>query len=93
MPKDQGIGARSARREDKRFLTGTGRYTDDIDIHGQAHACFLRSEFAHGKIRLGRFVQGFANARSNSRFHRCRFRRVLAGCRAAGKLPTAMANR
>ncbi|WP_300059813.1 xanthine dehydrogenase family protein molybdopterin-binding subunit [uncultured Roseobacter sp.] len=50
MPKDGGIGASSKRREDVRFLTGTGNYTDDINIHGQAHVFFLRSDIAHGTI-------------------------------------------
>ena len=50
MPKDQGIGARSKRREDVRFLTGAGRYTDDINVPGQTYAAFVRSEVAHGKI-------------------------------------------
>jgi len=50
MPKDQGIGASSKRREDIRFLTGKGQYTDDINRPGQAYACFLRSQVAHGRI-------------------------------------------
>ncbi len=50
MPKDGGIGASTKRREDVRFLTGRGRYTDDINIRGQAHAYFLRSDIAHGRI-------------------------------------------
>ncbi len=50
MPKDNGIGASDKRREDIRFLTGTGNYTDDINIHGQAHVYFLRSDVAHGTI-------------------------------------------
>ena len=33
-----------------RFLTGKGRYTDDINVAGQAHVVFLRSDVAHGKI-------------------------------------------
>src|SRR5690606_11552730 len=45
-----GIGAPTKRREDPRFLTGKGRYTDDINLRGQCHAVFLRSEVAHGKI-------------------------------------------
>ncbi len=52
MPKDGGIGASSKRREDVRFLTGNGRYTDDFNINGQAHAYFLRSEIAHGALKL-----------------------------------------
>ena len=50
MPKDQGIGASSKRREDVRFLTGKGKYTDDINIYGQTYAYFVRSTVAHGKI-------------------------------------------
>ncbi|WP_238369065.1 xanthine dehydrogenase family protein molybdopterin-binding subunit [Heliomarina baculiformis] len=50
MPKDSGIGASSKRREDVRFLTGAGNYTDDINIRGQAYVHFLRSDVAHGKI-------------------------------------------
>lgn len=50
MPKDGGIGASSKRREDVRFLTGVGNYTDDINAHGQAHVFFLRSDVAHGKL-------------------------------------------
>jgi carbon-monoxide dehydrogenase large subunit len=56
MPKDgeikSGIGASSKRREDVRFLTGNGNYTDDINIRGQAYVFFLRSDVAHGTINL-----------------------------------------
>ncbi len=51
MPKDGGIGASTKRREDVRFLTGKGRYTDDINIRGQLYAHFIRSQVAHGRIR------------------------------------------
>jgi len=50
MPKDHGIGASSKRREDVRFLTGKGRYTDDMNVAGQAHAFILRSDVAHAKL-------------------------------------------
>ncbi len=50
MPKDHGIGASPKRREDVRFLTGAGQYTDDINVHGQAYVYFLRSDMAHGTI-------------------------------------------
>jgi carbon-monoxide dehydrogenase large subunit len=50
MPKDHGIGASEKRREDVRFLTGKGRYTDDINLRGQAYVAFLRSDVAHGRI-------------------------------------------
>jgi carbon-monoxide dehydrogenase large subunit len=50
MPKDGGIGASSKRREDIRFLTGEGNYTDDINLNGQAYVFFLRSDIAHGTL-------------------------------------------
>ena len=50
MPKDHGIGASTKRREDVRFLTGRGKYTDDINLRGQAYVHFLRSDVAHGRI-------------------------------------------
>jgi carbon-monoxide dehydrogenase large subunit len=46
-----GIGARLARIEDGRFLTGQGRYTDDIAVPNQVHAAFVRSPHAHARIR------------------------------------------
>jgi carbon-monoxide dehydrogenase large subunit len=51
MPKDGGIGASSKRREDVRFLTGNGKYTDDINLRGQAYVHFLRSDIAHGILK------------------------------------------
>jgi carbon-monoxide dehydrogenase large subunit len=45
-----GIGARVLRKEDRRFITGRGRYTDDINRPGQAYAVFVRSPHAHAKI-------------------------------------------
>ncbi|MFT7595505.1 MAG: carbon-monoxide dehydrogenase large subunit [Paracoccaceae bacterium] len=51
MPKDHGIGASPKRREDVRFLSGTGNYTDDINLRGQAYVHFLRSDVAHARIK------------------------------------------
>ena len=48
---DQGIGASVQRKEDFRFLTGRGTYTDDINRHGQTHAYILRSPHASAKIK------------------------------------------
>lgn len=48
---DSGIGASIKRKEDRRFLTGHGNYVADIDIDGQAHAAFVRSPYAHAKIK------------------------------------------
>ncbi len=46
----EGIGARVTRREDKRFITGKGRYTDDMAVAGMCHAAFVRSPHAHAKV-------------------------------------------
>src|SRR5207248_3664168 len=46
-----GIGAAVRRKEDRRFITGTGHYTDDINRPGQAYAYFLRSPHAHATIK------------------------------------------
>ena len=45
------IGSRIERKEDRRFLTGAGQYTDDITLPRQSFACFLRSPYAHARIR------------------------------------------
>ena len=49
-----GIGAPVRRKEDQRFVTGQGRYVDDFNRPGQAHAYFLRSPHAHATIRVHR---------------------------------------
>jgi carbon-monoxide dehydrogenase large subunit len=48
---NDGIGAAVLRKEDKRFITGRGRYTDDINLQGTAQVAFVRSPHAHAKIR------------------------------------------
>jgi carbon-monoxide dehydrogenase large subunit len=45
------IGQPVRRREDIRFITGKGRYVDDISLPGQAYAVFARSPYARAKIR------------------------------------------
>jgi len=47
----EGIGASVRRKEDLRFLSGRGQYTDDINRPGQTHAYMLRSPHAHAAIR------------------------------------------
>ena len=46
----EGIGAPVKRKEDKRFTTGAGRYTDDIVMENQAYAAFVRSPHAHARV-------------------------------------------
>src|SRR5215831_20019794 len=51
MTAATGIGARVKRKEDQRFLTGTGRYVDDLPLARATYAYFLRSPHAHAKIK------------------------------------------
>ncbi|MGC2413024.1 MAG: xanthine dehydrogenase family protein molybdopterin-binding subunit, partial [Stellaceae bacterium] len=44
------IGRSLRRLEDRRFLTGQGRYVDDMDLPGQLHAVVLRSPHGHALI-------------------------------------------
>ncbi|RVB75114.1 MULTISPECIES: xanthine dehydrogenase family protein molybdopterin-binding subunit [unclassified Mesorhizobium] len=47
----EGVGARVARKEDRRFITGAGRYVDDMVVPGMKHAAFVRSPYAHAQIK------------------------------------------
>jgi carbon-monoxide dehydrogenase large subunit len=44
------LGAPIKRREDRRFITGRGRYLDDIKLPGMVHLAILRSPYAHANI-------------------------------------------
>ena len=44
------VGAKIERKEDKKFLTGKGRYTADINLANQTYAYFVRSPHARAKI-------------------------------------------
>jgi len=46
----EGIGASVRRKEDQRFLSGLGNYTDDINRPGQLYAYIKRSDRAHARI-------------------------------------------
>ena len=48
---ENGIGAAARRKEDYRFLTGQGTYTDDINRPNQTYAYILRSPVAHARLR------------------------------------------
>jgi carbon-monoxide dehydrogenase large subunit len=45
------IGKRILRNEDPRLLTGQALFVDDVDIHGMLHAAFLRSDYAHARLK------------------------------------------
>src|SRR5438309_10989610 len=50
-PAGTGIGQPVRRREDLRLLTGKGRYSDDVNLPGQAYAAMVRSPHAHALVR------------------------------------------
>ncbi len=52
------IGSRVERKEDKRFLTGKGRYTADINFVNQTYACFVRSP--HARANISNSIKFFA---------------------------------
>ncbi|MCW3117033.1 MAG: xanthine dehydrogenase family protein molybdopterin-binding subunit [Chitinophagaceae bacterium] len=63
MSTNDWIGKSVRRVEDKRFITGMGRYTDDIILPQQTYASFVRSPYAHAKIigvdiRAAKSMQG-----------------------------------
>jgi carbon-monoxide dehydrogenase large subunit len=46
----EGIGQPVLRKEDARLLVGAGCYSDDVNLPGQAYACFVRSPHAHARL-------------------------------------------
>ena len=50
-PKPGFIGKSVERKEDFRFLSGSGQYTDDITLPHQSYGYFVRSPHAHANIR------------------------------------------
>ena len=51
MANETGIGVSVKRKEDARFITGVGNYTDDINEPGQLYAVFARSPYARARIK------------------------------------------
>ena len=49
--KKKYIGQRITRNEDPRLLTGQALFVDDVDLPGMLHAAFLRSDYAHARVR------------------------------------------
>jgi carbon-monoxide dehydrogenase large subunit len=48
---NSGIGRPVVRKEDADLLTGQGRFSDDLNLAGQAYAAMVRSPHAHARIR------------------------------------------
>ena len=61
-----GIGQSIKRFEDGRLLRGGGRFHDDVNLPGQAHAVIVRSMHAHARIRAHRHRGGAPGARASS---------------------------
>ena len=45
------VGRRVRRKEDRRLLTGAGKFVADLSLEGIAEVVFVRSSFAHARIR------------------------------------------
>jgi carbon-monoxide dehydrogenase large subunit len=45
------FGKSIKRREDPRFITGRGQYVDDLKLPGMTYAAFVRSPYAHARIK------------------------------------------
>ena len=56
----EGFGKPVLRQEDARLLAGGGCYSDDVNLPGQAYACFVRSP--HANARIGRIDTAAARA-------------------------------
>ena len=48
-----GMGASVLRKEDDAFITGRGRYTDDVPAEGALHGYVLRSPAARARFTIG----------------------------------------
>src|SRR5262245_12631736 len=46
----EGVGQPVLRKDDARLLVGAGRYSDDVNVPGQAYACVVRSPHAHADV-------------------------------------------
>ena len=51
VTEDRLFGKSIKRREDPRFITGQGRYVDDLKLPGMTYAAFVRSPHAHARIK------------------------------------------
>jgi carbon-monoxide dehydrogenase large subunit len=54
------LGESAPRKEDRRFITGAGRYVEDVQLPGMLHVAFVRSAHAHANIRRIDVTQALA---------------------------------
>jgi len=84
-PMNSPIGQPLRRREDQRFLTGAGQYTDDVLMPGQTYGVFVRSPHAHARISAIRTDAAKRHLASSTSCSAPSWSmRRSAGCRAAG---------
>ena len=90
-----GVGQSVRRVEDQRFITGPGRYTDDIDLAGQAYGSVLRSPAGPRPDHVDRHRGGQGGAGRARGDHRRRHRGRAAAtrCRARSRWRTGTAAR
>jgi aerobic carbon-monoxide dehydrogenase large subunit len=50
VDEGKGIGVAALRKEDRKFLTGRGRYVDDLKLPGMLHMAIVRSQYPHADI-------------------------------------------
>ena len=46
----KGIGVAALRKEERKFLSGRGRYVDDVKLPGMLHMAVVRSQYPHADI-------------------------------------------
>ena len=68
------IGKPMPRKEDARLTTGKGRFTDDFNLDGQAHAAMVRSPYPHARIVAIDVSKREGDAGRARRLHRRRLR-------------------
>ena len=64
------VGQPVPRNEDPILLRGQGRYTDDLNLPGQAYAVIVRSRYAHGVINAHRHRRSAGDAGRARRLYR-----------------------
>ena len=77
FPINPPIGERVRRKETQRFITGTGRFVDDLLPAGTLHVSFVRSSCAHARIKGDRRRSGPLHARRPRRIYRDRTSRSM----------------
>jgi len=86
----EGIGASVRRKEDHRFLSGNGNYTDDINRPGQLYAVIRRADRPHARL-LGIDAAAARAAPGVVAVYTGADMQAAVACPAAGRSTTRMA--